>query len=104
MITKLPETLHYIYDSNWFPENFVTITEVQSELIQRVKIAHNNIEIIIHNAENQSFTFTNIPDNTNRSLEASSIENMDAIVRSRPMETNFNESTGTDFNSRLLDD
>ena len=41
LIPKLPETLHYIYDPNWFPHNFITITEVPSETIQKLSINHN---------------------------------------------------------------
>ena len=39
---KLPETLHYIYDSHWFPENSVTITEIPSEIIQKLTVDYNN--------------------------------------------------------------
>ena len=44
---KLQELLQYIYDPNSFPENFITITEVTSEIIQQLKIDHseNNCEI-----------------------------------------------------------
>ena len=45
LISKLPETLHYIYDSNWFPQNFIAITEIPSEIIQKLSINRNNIEI-----------------------------------------------------------
>ena len=38
MLPKLPDTLQYIYDVNWFPENFVNITELPSETIQRLTI------------------------------------------------------------------
>ena len=60
----------------------MTITEVSSKIIQMLKINHNNIEIKNHNAENQPFTFINIQENTNISLEASPIENIDNIVHS----------------------
>ena len=73
---KIPETLHYIYDSNWFRESFITITEVPSEIIQKLAINHNNIEI--NNAKNQPFTFTNIPEITKP--VASPIENMNTIA------------------------
>ena len=52
-MNQLPRTLQYIYDSNWFPENFLTITEVPSEIIQKLKINHKKNEIKNHNAENQ---------------------------------------------------
>ena len=45
LIPKLQETLHYIYDPNWFSQHFITITEeVPSETIQKLSINHNNIE------------------------------------------------------------
>ena len=47
---------------------------------------------------------TNIPKNTNTSLEASPLENMDTIVHSQQTDTRLNETTKTDFNSILLDD
>ena len=31
ILPKLPGTLQYMYDVNWFPENFVNITEIPSE-------------------------------------------------------------------------
>ena len=68
LISKLPETLHYIYDSIWFPQNFVTITKVPSEIIQKLSINHKNNEIKKYNAMNQPFTCTNVPENTNNSL------------------------------------
>ena len=37
------------------------------------------------------------------SLEASPIENLDALVHSKPTDTFINETTETDFNSTLLD-
>ena len=42
IITKLPETLLYIYDSFWFSQNFVIITEILSETIQKITINHQN--------------------------------------------------------------
>ena len=45
LIPKLHETLHYLYDSNWLPQNYINITEVPSEIIQKLSINHNNIEI-----------------------------------------------------------
>ena len=42
---KIPETLHYIYDPNWFPQNIITITAVPSETIQKSSINHNDIEM-----------------------------------------------------------
>ena len=82
LIDKLPETIHYIYESNCFAEIFITITEVPSEIKQKQQIDRNNFKNKNHNAKNQQFTFTNITKNTNTSLEASPIENMDTIVRS----------------------
>ena len=59
---KLPKVLQYILDPNKYPENFITITEVSPELIQKLKNDHEQIQIRKHNAENQPFTFTNITD------------------------------------------
>ena len=92
-MNKLPERIHYICDSNWFPETLLIFTEVSSETTQKLKIHHNNIEIKNQNAENQSFSFANIPDNTNTSVEESSADNIDNIVQSQPMDKNFNETT-----------
>ena len=87
-----------------FPESFVTIPKVPSEIIQKLKIDQENIKIKIYNAKGQPFLFRNITENTNTSLEESSRENMDAIVPSRPMSSNSIETTETEFNSTLLDD
>ena len=54
LISKLPETQHYISDSNWFPQNFVNIAELILEIIQKLTIKHNNIEIKNYNEENQT--------------------------------------------------
>ena len=35
-LPELPDTLHYIYDSQWFPQNFVNIPEIPSETIQKL--------------------------------------------------------------------
>ena len=43
--SKLPETLHHIYDPNWFPQNFINIPEIPSEIIQKLSINHQKIEI-----------------------------------------------------------
>ena len=102
--TKLPETLHYIYDPNFTPQNFVNITEIPSETIQKLSINHENIEIINYNAETQPFTCTNITENTNTSLEVSSIENMDTTIHSQQSESRINETTETDSNSTPLGD
>ena len=51
---------------------------------------HKKIEIKNLNAENQSFIFTNLTENTNTSLEASLVENIDTIVHSRTMDSNLN--------------
>ena len=67
-------------------------------------INHQNIEIINCIAETQPLPCTNIPENTNTSLEASSIENMNTIFHSQPSETRMNETTETDVNSTLLDE
>ena len=100
--SKLPDIQHYVYDSNWFPKNFVNITEVPSKIIQKLSINHSNIEIKNYNSQNQSFTCTKIPENSSTSLEASPIENMDTIIHSQPTDTCINETT--DFISTLLDE
>ena len=71
LASKLLESLHNIYDPNWFPQSFVKITEVPSKIIQKLSINHNKIEIKNYNAEHQPFTCTNLLENTNTSLEAS---------------------------------
>ena len=86
---QIPETLPYIFDLKWFPENFLTVTEVPSEIIQKLKIGYESIEIKSHFAKNQPFTFTNITEYTNTSLEASLLDNMDTIVHSRSIDSNF---------------
>ena len=63
LITNLPETVLYINDPNWFPQNFITFTELPSETIQKLSIDHNKIETKNYNAENQSFTCTDILEN-----------------------------------------
>ena len=83
IITKLPETLLYIYDPNWFPQNFINIREIPSKTIQKLPINHQYIEIRNYNTETQPFTCTNITENTNTSLEFSPIENMDTIIHSQ---------------------
>ena len=102
IITKLPETLHHIYDPNWFPQNVVNITEILPETIQRSFINHQNIEIKNYNAETQPFTCTNIIENTNNSLKVSPIENMETIIHFQKPESRIDETTETDFNSTLL--
>ena len=79
---QLPETLHWIYDPNWFQQNFIIITEVPLESIQKLSINQNNIEIKNYNAENLLFTFTHNTENVNI-FEASSIENLDTIFHSQ---------------------
>ena len=91
-MTKLQETLHYIYDPNWFPQNFVIIPEIPSETIQNLSINHHSIEIRNYNAETQPYTCTNIPENTNTSLEVSPIENMDTLIHSQQSENRTNET------------
>ena len=103
IITKLPETLHYIYDPNWFPQNFRDISEIPSEIIPKLSINHQNIDIKNYSAETQPFTCTNITENTNTSLEVLPIENMETIFHSQQLEGCINETTETDFNSTLLD-
>ena len=103
-LPKLPETLHYIYDSQWFPQNFVNIPDIPFETIQKLTLNHHNIEIKNYNAETQPFTCTNIPENTNTSPEASPIENMDTITHSQQTDTCLNETTETDFYSTSLHD
>ena len=71
---------------------FVNITELPSEIIQKVSINYNNIEIEKYKAENEPFTLTNLPENTNTSLEASPIENMDTIIHSQPTDTCINKT------------
>ena len=81
---KLQETLQYIYDPNWIPQNLITITEQPSETIQNLSINHNNIEKKNYSAENLSFTRIQTTDNANMSIEASPIEKLDTIVHSQP--------------------
>ena len=51
IITKLPGTLPYIYDPNWFLQHFVNIKEIPSETIQKLSLNHQNIAIKNYNAE-----------------------------------------------------
>ena len=74
-------------------KTFVNITEVPSEIIQKKSINYNNIEIKNYNAENEPFTCTNLRENTNTSLEASSIEKMDTIILAQPTDTCINETS-----------
>ena len=104
LIFELSEALHYIHDPNWFPRNFVNITEVPSLIIQKLSINHYNVEIENYNAENHFCACKILPKNTNTSLEASPIENIDTITNSQPIDTCINETTETDFSSTLLDD
>ena len=104
ILTELPETLHYIYDPNWFQQNFVNITELPSETILKLSNNHQNIEIRNYNAETQPFTCTNITENTNNSLENSTIEKMDTIIHYQQLESRINKTTETNFNSTLLND
>ena len=87
-----------------FPQNFVNIPEIPSETIQKLSINHHNIEIRNFNAETQTFTCTNIPENTKTSPEVSPIENMNTLIHSQQLENHMNETTETNFNSTLLDD
>ena len=104
ILPKLPETLHYIHDENWFPENFVNIPEIPSETIQKLSINRQYIQIKKYNAKTSPFTFTNNSEKVNTSLETSPLENMETIVHSQQTDTHINETTETDFNSTLLDD
>ena len=104
ILPKLPDTLHYIYDENWFPENFVNIPEIPSETIQKLGINKQYIQIKNYNAETQPFTFTNNSENANTSPETSALENMETIVHSQQTDTYINETTDTDFNSTILYD
>ena len=54
---KLLKAVNYFFDSNWFPANFVTITEIPSEIIQKLTNDCNNIEIKNYNAKDQILTF-----------------------------------------------
>ena len=78
---KLSEILHHIYDASWFSENFISSTEVPLESIQKLEIDHIRIEIQNHSAENQPLTFTNVPENTDTSLQASPIKNIESKTR-----------------------
>ena len=95
---------HYIYNPSWFPETFVNIPQIPSETFQNFSINHHNVEIKNYNAEIQPFTCTNNPENTNTSLERSSIENMDTLINPQHADTRMNETTETEFNSTFLDD
>ena len=76
IITKLPETLHYINDPNRIPQDIVNVPEKPSKSIKKLSINHQNVEIRNYNAETQPFSCTNSLENTNTSLEASSNENL----------------------------
>ena len=41
LMDKLPEMLQYIYDSNCFPKNFITIRGVLNEILQKLKLVHH---------------------------------------------------------------
>ena len=82
----------------------MNIPEIPSETIQKLSLNCKNKEITNYNAETRPFTFTNIPEKTNTSLEASPIENMDIIVHNQQPDNRMNETPETDFNSTLLDD
>ena len=58
-----------------------------------MSVNHNNIKLKNNNAENQPFTCTETQKNTNISLEASPIENLDTIIHTRPTDTYVNELT-----------
>ena len=104
LIPKLPETLQYIYDKNWFPQKFVNFPKIPSENIQKRSLNRKHIEIIKYNADTIPFSYTKIPENINASLEASPIENMNTIIHNQPTENRMNDTTETDFTFTLLDD
>ena len=104
IIIKIPETRHYINDPTWLTQNFKKFLEIPSEIIQKLSNNHKKIENKNYNAETHPFTCTNIPKNTNTSLEASPIENMYRLTHPQQPENYMNETTETDFNSTLLDE
>ena len=70
-----------------------------------MKLDHNLIQLQNHSAENQPFAITDITENTNTSLEVSQMEqNTDTVAHSQPLDSNYNDTTETDFNSTLLSD
>ena len=86
-----------------------------AEITQKLSKNHQNIKIKNYNAETHPFVFTNNPENTNISLEASPIENMDTLIPPQQSENRMNghpqqlenrmsKTAETDFNSTLLDD
>ena len=83
---------------------FGNIPEIPSKTIQKLSIIHQNIDIRNYNAETQPFTCTNFPENTNISLEASPIANMDTLIHPQQSENRMNGTTETDFNSTFLGD
>ena len=97
-LPKLPETLHFMHDPHWLPQNFINIPEIPSETIQKLTMNHHNVEIKNYTAKTQPFTCTNLPENTITSLEASPIENMDTIIHSHQTDARINETTKRDFN------
>ena len=102
IIPELPETLHYIYDLDWFPQNFINIPVIASETIQKLFINHHKIEIKNCAAKSQPFTCLNVPENTITSLEASPIEHMDTIIHFQQTDTRITESRETNFNTFFI--
>ena len=99
----MPETLHHINDSICFPENFITFTKILSEIIQNLTIDHNNIEIKI-TTRKINYSLLKTHQKTLIRFEASPTDTIDTKVRSRPLDTNLNKTTETDFSFTLLDD
>ena len=81
---------------------FHKVSQIPSETIQKLTINHQNLENKNYKAQTQPFTCTKISENTNTSMEASPIENMDAIIHSQP-DTRLKATTETHSNSALLD-
>ena len=46
IIPKLPVTLHYIYDPYWIPKNFINVPEIPSEIIQKLAINDQSIDVL----------------------------------------------------------
>ena len=98
---KLPEIQHYIYDPKFFSEKFINIAiGLQSEIIQKLKIDHNNIKETkppkINHLLSQTFQ-----KKTNTSFEVHQ-QKRDTVIHSRQMNSNINEATDTDFIFKLL--
>ena len=76
----------------------LTITEVPSEVTQKLKTDHEKVQLKKQSAENQPFVFQNITDNTNTFLETKPTkQNKDTVIPSQSKNTNLIETTVTDF-------